>query len=792
MTETRTARFSMPQWSAGTDSGSRLDFNEAFANLELWAARDENGTRAARPAAGIRGRYYTASDTKVIYRDNGTTWDVVGAVIEGATSIPAATSGVAQILKGLASQTGDLLQAQDSAGTVLSRIRKDGTLYITNAPSHIGGAGDIPAVGLAITAFNTTTVPLILRTLASQVTDSQKWQDSSGADVARMQADGTFRPKAVYVADTTFSGQALITKTYADANYASSTSGTVANRLSITGATPELQAPNVGAYFRITTSNAAAGDTEAMRITANGGIAIGGIGAAVVPLLVKGTASQTANATEWRDSASVLLASVSSAGLITANNFTTAGTVAAKLLRSTATAATDIVEIIKGVASHTANLTEWQSNTGTVLSSIGADGTFSAATSKIYSNGPDATNTMQALFATRLAAHRGIVVRGFASQTAPLQEWQDSGSTLLSRIEKDGSFYINGGGAYLFGAALATANTTSAQFTAMAAGHRALAVKGANGQTVDIFQVRDSTDAILSGVDSAGRGFFNKGLVISGSNAANGYTSLMQSNGNYSTLILRRSATQSGANLLDVQDESQNPLAAITRTGGAIFRTLYAGDGVPAGTNMLTLSAGVANAIYAKFIDANNSDAFAFSDSTFNALRDVAIGSVTDTATRTLILNRLWNVDEVQARRFINSSGSDMHELRRNGVLVASTELKIAGGFTVATGIGEFAGGVTVNNTHVLQTTSSTGKRLHRQDYTGVTTDATGFATITHTAGFTPTAVQVASRAPGTSFALFHGADTFSGTGCRLRFMNASTGGAYSGSTLAFTAWFWE
>lgn len=78
MTETRTLRLGLPQWSSGTtDSPSREDFNEAFANLEKWAGRWESGPIQDRPNPGIEGRYYTDTDG-VIYRDNGTEWQQVG------------------------------------------------------------------------------------------------------------------------------------------------------------------------------------------------------------------------------------------------------------------------------------------------------------------------------------------------------------------------------------------------------------------------------------------------------------------------------------------------------------------------------------------------------------------------------------------------------------------------------------------------------------------------------------------------------------------------------------------
>lgn len=78
MTETRTPRMRLPQWSSGTtDSPSREDFNEAFFNLEKWAGRFEYGPLADRPSPEVEGRYYVDTDG-VIYRDTGTQWAQVG------------------------------------------------------------------------------------------------------------------------------------------------------------------------------------------------------------------------------------------------------------------------------------------------------------------------------------------------------------------------------------------------------------------------------------------------------------------------------------------------------------------------------------------------------------------------------------------------------------------------------------------------------------------------------------------------------------------------------------------
>lgn len=79
MAETRTPRLGLPQWSSGTtDSPSREDFNEAFAQLEALAVRGEFGTLQARPAPGVVNRLYTDVDG-AIYRDTGVVWQQIGS-----------------------------------------------------------------------------------------------------------------------------------------------------------------------------------------------------------------------------------------------------------------------------------------------------------------------------------------------------------------------------------------------------------------------------------------------------------------------------------------------------------------------------------------------------------------------------------------------------------------------------------------------------------------------------------------------------------------------------------------
>lgn len=83
MTETRTNRHGLPQWSSGTDSGSRADFNEAFDKLNDQAAYDDGVDAATLPVAGVvAGRYALvtlAGGYRTLHRRAAdATWDPIG------------------------------------------------------------------------------------------------------------------------------------------------------------------------------------------------------------------------------------------------------------------------------------------------------------------------------------------------------------------------------------------------------------------------------------------------------------------------------------------------------------------------------------------------------------------------------------------------------------------------------------------------------------------------------------------------------------------------------------------
>ena len=168
--------------------------------------------------------------------------------------------------------------------------------------------------------------------------------------------------------------------------------------------------------------------------------------AANAGLIVKGAASQTANLQEWQNSAGTASAYVTSGGSLKANSIRANTVSYLGVIGAVLTVATDIGIVVRGSASQTGNLQEWQDSAGAIKSFVRYDGFIRAdasfQTPTIYS--PTTGGTQVNLgtawtYQINAAANTGIIVKGAASQTANLQEWQDSSGAVLSKIDKDGN-----------------------------------------------------------------------------------------------------------------------------------------------------------------------------------------------------------------------------------------------------------------------------------------------------------------------------------------------------------------
>jgi hypothetical protein len=217
-------------------------------------------------------------------------------------------------------------------------------------------------------------------------------------------------------------------------------------------------------------------------------------------LVVKGASGQSVNPFEVQTTAGAVLFSVATSGTISSGRVVSGGATGARVDVST-NSATSVGLGIRGVASQTANLQEWQISDGSVRSSISSNGFLTVGGST-----PIANITSYAFGATQIP----LAVRGAASQTANLQQWQDSSGNIMVRIESNGRL----------------TSTGAANFNGFPAGSTFLGVqsnsasvpvsifRGAASQTANLQEWQNSAGSILGRVGSNGysyaQGFFTQ------------------------------------------------------------------------------------------------------------------------------------------------------------------------------------------------------------------------------------------------------------------------------------------
>lgn len=195
-----------------------------------------------------------------------------------------------------------------------------------------------------------------------------------------------------------------------------------------------------GRLHRATDTGVVTWDTgsswDDVAVSRAGGSTITPSAAGVKGLVVKGAAAQSANLTEFQDSAGTTWARVRENGALAAGpgTVTTGGEVGV----STRDADTRGL-VVRGAASQTANLAEFQDSAGMVLTRVANNGNVVVGTGTILFAPSDASaNNAHALVTATNAAHRGLIVRGAASQSANLAEFQNDAGTVLARVGATG------------------------------------------------------------------------------------------------------------------------------------------------------------------------------------------------------------------------------------------------------------------------------------------------------------------------------------------------------------------
>ena len=279
------------------------------------------------------------------------------------------------VVRGAPSQTASLQEWQNSSGTALSWIQANGVAYFPYAA--IGG-GPFGSTQFSVSSQSATNKALVVVAAAAQSANLQEWQNSSGTNLSKLDAAGNL----IVRGDRGISS-ALVGGTN----------------------TPQIFVQNYSA------SDIAA--------------------------VVKGAASQSANLQEWQDSSGNVTVSVRGAagahGHIVMSSPAGQGAGSGIDFYSNDRAYSGLIQLD---GSGNVVLRNNNSGGGTYVDFTNGAYFRSAAGTPLKLN---ASGSGAAAVVTPAAAtDKGLVVQGASSQTANLQEWQDSNGTALSSVDKSG------------------------------------------------------------------------------------------------------------------------------------------------------------------------------------------------------------------------------------------------------------------------------------------------------------------------------------------------------------------
>ena len=467
--------------------------------------------------------------------------------LKGIIATVSSTASVPLVVRGTAGQSANLLEIQDSTNATAIRVNSSGSLvYGYASGSLLSANGRILAV-----ASTATVVPATFKGATSQTANLTEWQDSSGSTAVYVKPSGSLyfnsNNNTVGVEFLGSAGTQYIT-----AN---------GNDLGIRPRYDVLFSPADSAG-RLRPSNDNTSDLgtsgQRWKIVYSSGASIVNSGTALVPLTVRGASGQSAALQQWQNSGGTTTSQISADGTLFASRFAYFGSVQTAGLSNAVvsvvpTSATNIPVAIRGAASQSADLQQWQDSTGgtplAVSSTYGLVGRNAGTVSFALSS----QNGLGAFY-LQSASQVGLIVRGAASQTADLQQWQNSsGATALS---------VNSAG-LVTGTRAFTINQSNS-------GEYLLRLAGASGQTGDYLQVRDSGANTLASISSGG--------IIYGTQIRG-----------LSSLVLLTEA--SGGGLLTMARATATP-----SNPGANTARLYLRDGTNAGTLKLVVRAGAAGA----------------------------------------------------------------------------------------------------------------------------------------------------------------------------------------------------
>lgn len=384
------------------------------------------------------------TNNQVLAYDSATSlWKNATNAPDGVTSITA----TAPLTGGTITSTGSIGLDQTALSITKSQVSDFTSGTVTSASTAQQAGTAVYAVNSGTAVYATTSGTAV--TISGDITKSQVSDFTSGtvasASTAQQAGTAVFADNAGTAVYATTSGTATFatnagtavfadnsgTATYAiNAGTAIGVSGSAITQSQVLNLTTDLAAK----------ANLAGGNafTGAQTITST---AIGEFPLSIIP-----ASGQTASTFRVRNAANTGdLFSVDSSGNLRSPALINITTFNNSRLQMQSTGvlidtqiATNLPLAVRAASGQTENIQVWQSSTPGTLARVSQNG--SLATAGNLAVGQTAiTNTNQFQVTATAATQIGAVIRGAASQTANLQEWQNSGGTVLARVDNAGA-----------------------------------------------------------------------------------------------------------------------------------------------------------------------------------------------------------------------------------------------------------------------------------------------------------------------------------------------------------------
>ena len=500
-----------PSWGFGLQSGRLVGLISSDGAFSIRSSIGGSDLVRLNNDGNISGRYIDSLANSGAYLDIGTGGSGLMVINRVASHIPIT-------VRGAASQTGNLQEWQDSAGAILARVSSAGGI-ISTANSILSGGllvqGNYGGSNTMLVTNSQNIIGLSVTGFSTQTANLQEWRNSALTVLSSINPSGFFSTprinftggtstvSALALADGTLSFESTAGQLFSISN---SLTGTIFSVNDISGL-PIVEATDLGivkinelfgqTVFGSGTPTASALTTFVART------------AATIPVVVKAATSQSANLQEWHNSTGTILNAIAASGTLVIGGSTVVNSTFGITLNDKSMASwysannSNYYTVINFARGNTTGAWMSLGSIGDSSNGIASIAIQNTSSQTVFSVG----QTGNVLASIQSPSTVGLIVKGAASQTANLQEWQTSDGTIQLRMTSIGklfSNYLSSSYGILTGGATYAGGYNFISNPTFATTDVSLIVKAVSSQTSDLQQWQNSSGTVLAKITASG------------------------------------------------------------------------------------------------------------------------------------------------------------------------------------------------------------------------------------------------------------------------------------------------